>query len=147
MPLLYHVTENFGVEISFGVVRFRDLSHYFSLIPLTMSYSASHHPSPSGKAELKSQNMDGSFFLPKTFPCLAKLSYVEATYMRPRKRWATSLPASGAIFIYSLSFSAVLCLPPNKMLTHYVKSRNKQMNETWYLSSGKSQTISTDNYR
>ena len=125
MPLLYHVTENFGVEISFGVVVSRDLSHYFSLIPLTMPYSTSHHPYPSGKAELKSWNMDGSFFLPQTFPCLAKLSYVECTYMRPRKRWATPLPASGAIFIYSISFNAVLCLPPNKMLAHYVKSRSK----------------------
>jgi len=90
-----------------------------------MSYSTSHHPSPSGKAELKSWNMDGSFFLPQTFPCLAKLSYVEGTYMRPRKTWATALPASGAIFIYSISFNTVLFAHPNKMLAHYLKSRNK----------------------
>lgn len=103
-------------------------------LPLFFSDSLDHvptylppHPYPSVQSWIKELE-HGWPFSPQAFRCLAKLSYkVLSVHTWDQERDGPHLCLHQGPYSFIQFHSTQYCglLPPNKMLAHYVKSRNK----------------------
>ena len=117
--------------------------HWTLSVSLTSSPTI---PSPVAKLVSKSWNMDESFPSQEPFSVYPNF-FLFWVYAHVTKKKVGQTYDCSRRHVRSFYFiQPVLGLPPTKYLPIMESARNKSMNETWYLSSGNSQTTHKHNY-